>query len=76
LVGWRDLSPDQLAARIRQIQRVAVEQHLSASAWRVVDQMRAKLRSHQRIDRRIQEVAAVAQRRRRRPRAPISRAAE
>jgi hypothetical protein len=53
LIGWRDLSPAQLAGRIRAIQRTATERHLPESTWRVVDAMRVQLRHQQRVDQRI-----------------------
>jgi hypothetical protein len=63
------LSPEKLAERILQIQRLAAGGHLPGYVWQRVDQMRSRLRFQQRTDQRIAEAKANA---RRRPRAPIS----
>jgi len=45
LVGWRQLTPEQLDERIRQVRRLAAKCHLGEAVWRVIDKMHARLRT-------------------------------
>ena len=45
LVGWRQLTPEQLDDRVHQIRRLATRCHLGEPVWAIIDKMRARLRA-------------------------------